>query len=113
MNNDLTRAQRKLAQLKRRAEILQIASKYAVFGANGIECRRMARELAREIKAQQLECRRLALWVPWEAVNGDGIWTARSRLPAMCDVARRYIGRNAKARAVAWAEKMNRKAGAK
>ena len=108
-NNDLTRARRKLAKLKRRADILKIASQYAVFGANGIECRRMAREIAREIAAQDLECRRLALTGPWKA----GPWMVPTLWVSYRDgeCKRWFPGKASKRNAVAWAEKMNRKAG--
>jgi hypothetical protein len=99
MTTDLTRARRKLAQLKTRRDVLRVAECICA-GKWEREARRMSREIAREIRDQELECRRLALTGP--------CWVASHfRSPHLC---RNFTGQRAKAHAVAYAKKQNRKA---
>ena len=111
---ELRRARRVLAQLNRRHGICVSVASYwyarAAASKYRNEARRMAREIAREIAAQELECRRLALTGPWRVrsqVYTDPLSSCVHHYPTR--LRRYFFGRNAKARAVSYAEKMNRK----
>jgi hypothetical protein len=113
---DLTRARRRLAELEDRKMVLDMFLRPA--GPNGEPgwcdallrvARRMARELAREIREQELEVRRLALTGPWMVEEDEYPNEWGAVLPRTAG--RWWNGPNAKAGAIAYAEKMNRGAG--
>jgi hypothetical protein len=109
--NDLTRERRKLTKLKRRQLCAIVAEGYCNNDKLRIEARRMARELAAEIKQQALEVRRLALTGPWYVGNfTSDHWYA---LNVETNDQHDTYGARACHSAISWAERQNKKGGAK
>lgn len=106
MMQELRKARRELAELKLRRVVCAHARLHSVAEANA--CSRMARDLARQIKRQELEVRRMMCETGVYRVRGGTV----IRIYVGCvKQEKRYEGRNAYTRAIAWAERQNRKVG--
>lgn len=106
MTTELRQARRKLARLYTRLELARSQCGLAM-PRYSREAKAMVREYRRAIAAHELECRRLALTGPWE-VSCYGYGDKWARNECNDGQVRMVYGRNAKARAVKWAEKQNR-----
>ena len=110
---DLTRARRKLAQLKRRETVLtgyiNLATVVYDWGNKPTthEARRMAREFDRQIQAQDLKCRAAIMRSRgWRIIRyNDDFYLAEHG----AHVRQEFVGKRALAHAVDYAEKMHKK----
>jgi hypothetical protein len=109
MTSELKKARRVLAQLERRLLLVRRGAGISEVGGQlWMEAERWERELTAQVKRQELEVRRLALtgpWVVWRSSFG-GWW-----VQSTSEDARLITGRNCEERAIAWAERKNRKEG--
>ena len=108
MTPELKKARRVLARAKLRLHLLNSASWVFIHDSDSctLEATRMARDLARQIKAHELECRRLALTGPYTVRQYGLQWMVYEKEECLFP-----YGKTRKRQAIYWAERQNRKAG--